>query len=119
MAHVHQAVEAAETLAVARATVEAVVAGALDRAQREKTAAEVQLRIELAAAAAQAAQACFLRFLQSVMHRPSWLLRWPPPLRWRTSSPRCSAHVGKSNTAASPCSHGERCFSAQMHSALQ
>jgi len=54
-----------------------VVAGALDRAQREKTAAEVQLRIELAAAAAQAAQACFLRFLQSVVaYTPSQSLLW-------------------------------------------
>jgi len=78
MAHVHQAVEAAETLAVARATVEAVVAGVLDRAQREKAAAETQLRIELAAAAAQAAQACFSRFLQSIvcLNTPFRSLLW-------------------------------------------
>ena len=67
MAHAHQAVEAAETLAVARATVEAVVAAALGKAQSEKAAAETQLRIDLAAAAAQATQACADCTLRSVM----------------------------------------------------
>jgi hypothetical protein len=67
MAHAHQAVEAAEMLAVARATVEAVVADALNKAQHERAAAEAHLRVELAAAAAQAAQACSSCSRQLVM----------------------------------------------------